>query len=307
MKEALLRALKQNDDPDDPDAAARVFASLLAQGWYKCPRESSPIIVEAGFKWHQDEELTGLALESLGWIAGGHAGSGGAESVARAGGIALAQEAMINHQNNDRVLCAAIFVCVKIAAECSSDERSEIIQMSPHIQQAIYWSHQDLSSAAARYVVFHGERCLDLCGVKSMEQTLPAAEDINKPVPMMKASIRALQSVTSTTSLAENSGAAFDVAQVDGLLVEAAADRKYVNQLQWWLRMSVGIVLGCALTYRYVSAATMDWAAAESPNSQPWTPPPPPLPPAAPAPLTPESAAAFAEKTAEKLRSFSGY
>ena len=76
--------------------------------------------MEAGFKWHQDEELTGLALESLGWIAGGHvirpphtgashrgraqAGSGGAESVARAGGIALAQEAMINHQNNDRVL-----------------------------------------------------------------------------------------------------------------------------------------------------------------------------------------------------------
>ena len=35
MKEALLRALHQNDDPDDPDAAARSFASLLAQGW--CP------------------------------------------------------------------------------------------------------------------------------------------------------------------------------------------------------------------------------------------------------------------------------
>lgn len=306
MKEALLRALHQNDDPDDPDAAARSFASLLAQGWYKCPRESSPIIVAAGFKWHQDEQLTSLALESLGWIAGGHAGSGGAESVARAGGIALAQEAMINHQNNDRVLCAAIFVCVKIAAECSSDERSEIVQMSPHIQQAIHWSNQDLSSAAARYVAFHGERCLDLCGVQTREHSLPAPEDTNKSMPMQKASIRALQSVTSTTSLAENTGAAFDVAQVDGLLVEAAADRKYVSQLQWWLGMSVGIVLGCALTYRYVSAATMDWAAAEAPpSSPPWTPPPPPPPP--PAPLSPESAAAFAEATAEKLRSFSGY
>ena len=55
---------------------------------------------------------------------------------------------------------------------------------------------------------FHGERCLDLCGVQTREHSLPgeralmlraaeqlfaAPEDTNKSMPMQKASIRALQ------------------------------------------------------------------------------------------------------------------
>ena len=50
MKEALLRALHQNDDPDDPDAAARSFASLLAQGWcsYTLPPPQMLLTAHAG-------------------------------------------------------------------------------------------------------------------------------------------------------------------------------------------------------------------------------------------------------------------
>lgn len=65
MKSSLKRCLQREE--------SEVARSILEQDWYKCSRDTAPYIVAVCEKWgEQDAGLMALALEALGWIAGGH-------------------------------------------------------------------------------------------------------------------------------------------------------------------------------------------------------------------------------------------